>query len=96
MDECPLNAECALELVNGMKKAQGDIEKLTERQEEIIKKIDDIHKIFIMLSGFKRGIITAFVFFFRGLSFLYRENISQRFNQLVAVKSSGQDSIRAI
>lgn len=75
MDECPLNAECALELVNGMKKAQGDIEKLTERQEEIIKKIDDIHKIFIMLSGFKRGIITAFVFF-SGVYLFYTGKIS--------------------
>ena len=53
-----------------MKKAQSYIETLTERQEEfikktefnqgeIIKKIDDIHKIFIMLSGFKRGIIAT-------------------------------------
>jgi hypothetical protein len=75
MDECPLNAECALELVNGMKKAQGDIQKLTERQEEIFKKLDDIHKFFIMLGGFKRGLIAAFVIF-SGIYLFYTGKIS--------------------
>ena len=75
MEDCPLNAECALELVNGMKKAQGDIEKLTKGQEEIFKKIDDIHKFFIMLGGFKRGLIAAFVLI-SGVYLLFTGKIS--------------------
>jgi hypothetical protein len=75
MQDCPLDVECALELVNGMKKAQADIQKLTERQEEIFKKLDDIHKFFIMLGGFKRGIIAAFVFC-SGVYLLYTGKIS--------------------
>jgi hypothetical protein len=75
MEDCPLDATCALELVNGMKKAQSDIETLTEKQEEILKKIDDIHKFFIMLGGFKRGLIAAFVLF-SGIYLFYTGKIS--------------------
>jgi tetrahydromethanopterin S-methyltransferase subunit G len=55
-EDCPLDHECAFEMIHSMKQAQADINKLKEELKEVKEMISDIHKVFLKFDGIKIGV----------------------------------------